>query len=61
MARPRIFYGSFSLVVSLFLFGAFMPLVGRLVGRVGSRLVVTGGVLILPSAAMARPVPVGSD
>lgn len=44
--------GSFSLVVSLslFLYGAFMPLVGTVVDRVGSRLVVTGGTLILGGA-----------
>src|SRR3972149_5262350 len=37
--------GSFSLVISLslFLYGAFMPVVGRLVDRFGSRLVVTTG------------------
>jgi MFS family permease len=47
--------GSFSLVVSLslFLFGAFMPLVGRLVDRFGSRLVVCGGSLVLAGALVA--------
>ena len=34
--------GTFSLVISLFLYGAFMPVVGRLVDRLGSWL---GGVL----------------
>lgn len=44
--------GSFSLVISLslFLFGAFMPVVGRLVDRVGSRPVVIGGSLLLAAA-----------
>src|SRR3989337_3921215 len=44
--------GSFSLVISLslFLYGAFMPVVGRLVDRFGSRLVVTVG----------GPVPAGA-
>ena len=43
---------SFSLVISLslFLFGAFMPVVGRLVDRVGSRPVVIGGSLLLAGA-----------
>lgn len=47
--------GSFSLVISLslFLYGAFMPLVGRLVDRFGSRLVVTAGALILAGALAA--------
>src|SRR3989337_2888811 len=41
--------GSFSLVVSLslFLYGAFMPVVGRLVDRFGARLVVSTGALVL--------------
>lgn len=47
--------GSFSLVVSLslFLYGAFMPVVGRLVDRFGSRLVVTIGALILAGSLAA--------
>ncbi len=47
--------GSFSLVVSLslFLYGAFMPLVGALVDRVGSRLVVTAGTLVLGASLAA--------
>lgn len=47
--------GSFSLVISLslFLFGAFMPLVGRLVDRFGARLVVCGGSLVLAGALIA--------
>lgn len=47
--------GSFSLVISLslFLYGAFMPLVGRLVDRFGSRLVVTTGTLTLAGALAA--------
>src|SRR3990170_1977951 len=48
--------GSFSLVISLslFLYGAFMPVVGRLVDRFGSRLVVTTGAL-LPAGSLAPP------
>lgn len=47
--------GSFSLVVSLslFLYGAFMPVVGRLVDRFGSRVVVTAGALVLAAALAA--------
>ncbi|MFZ1061080.1 MAG: MFS transporter, partial [Candidatus Rokuibacteriota bacterium] len=47
--------GSFSLVISLslFLYGAFMPVVGRLVDRFGSRLVVTIGALILAGSLAA--------
>ncbi len=47
--------GSFSLVVSLslFLYGAFMPVVGRLVDRFGSRVVVTAGTLVLAVALAA--------
>ncbi|MBI5628675.1 MAG: MFS transporter, partial [Candidatus Rokubacteria bacterium] len=47
--------GGFSLVISLslFLYGAFMPLVGRLVDRFGARLVVTAGTLILAGALAA--------
>jgi sugar phosphate permease len=41
--------GSFSLVISasLFLYGAFMPLVGRLVDRLGSRIVCTAGAVVM--------------
>jgi MFS family permease len=47
--------GSFSLVVSLslFLYGAFMPLVGALVDRVGSRPVVALGTLVLGGSLAA--------
>lgn len=47
--------GSFSLVISLslFLYGAFMPVVGRLVDRFGSRVVVTVGTLVLAVALAA--------
>jgi len=47
--------GSFSLVVSLslFLYGAFMPVVGRLVDRFGSRVVVTVGTLVLAGSLAA--------
>ncbi len=40
---------SFSLVISLslFLYGAFQPFVGRLVDRFGSRIVLTAGTLVL--------------
>ena len=47
--------GTFSLVVSLslFLYGAFMPMVGRLVDRFGSRVVCSaGGVLVAVSLAL---------
>jgi MFS family permease len=44
--------GSFSLVVaaSLFLYGAFMPLIGRLVDRVGARVVCTGGAFVMAAS-----------
>src|SRR5689334_20462359 len=44
--------GTFSLVVclGLFLFGAFMPLVGRLVDRFGPRLVCSGGVVVMATS-----------
>ena len=44
--------GTFSLVVSLglFLFGAFMPVVGRLVDRFGPRLVCSGGVVVMATS-----------
>src|SRR4026209_680750 len=48
--------GTFSLVVSLglFLFGAFMPVVGRLVDRFGPRLVCSGGVVVMaPSLVLS--------
>ena len=43
---------SFSLVIALglFLYGAFMPLVGALVDRVGARLVTSAGCVILAAA-----------
>lgn len=46
---------SFSLVValSLFLYGAFMPLLGRLVDRVGVRPVIAGGALVLGASLVA--------
>lgn len=46
---------SFSLVVSvsLFLYGAFMPFLGRLVDRVGVRPVVAGGALLLGGSLVA--------
>ncbi len=46
--------GSFSLVISLslFLYGAFMPLVGRLVDRAGPRIVCSVGAVVM-SAALA--------
>jgi MFS family permease len=44
--------GSFSLVVaaSLLLYGAFMPLVGRLVDRVGARVVCAGGAFVMAAS-----------
>jgi MFS family permease len=44
--------GTFSLVIalSLLLYGAFMPLVGRLVDRVGSRVVCTGGAVVMAAS-----------
>jgi MFS family permease len=47
--------GSFSLVVSLslFLYGAFMPLVGRMVERFGARVTVTLGTLLMAGALTA--------
>src|SRR2546426_7050102 len=46
---------SFSLViaVSLFLYGVFMPVVGGLVERVGSRVVIVGGALVLGGSMAA--------
>ncbi len=46
---------SFSLVVSLslFLYGAFMPFVGRLVDRLGARFVIAGGVIVLSGSLAA--------
>lgn len=44
--------GSFSLVISLslFLYGAFMPLVGRLADRLGSRIVCTAGAVVMAAS-----------
>jgi MFS family permease len=44
--------GTFSLVIalSLLLYGAFMPLVGRLVDRMGSRVVCTGGAVVMAAS-----------
>lgn len=44
--------GSFSLVVaaSLLLYGAFMPLVGRLVDRIGARVVCAGGAFVMAAS-----------
>ena len=44
--------GTFSLVISLslFLYGAFMPLVGRLVDRFGSRLVCSVGAVVMAAS-----------
>jgi len=43
---------SFSLVIALglFLYGAFMPLIGALVDRVGARVVTTAGCVVLAAA-----------
>ena len=51
--------GSFSLVIalSLLLYGAFMPLVGRLVDRMGSRVVCSAGaVVIAASLVLSGPM-----
>src|SRR5512144_393981 len=47
-AELSIDRGTFSLVISLslFLYGAFMPLVGRLVDRLGSRAVCSAGAVL---------------
>ncbi len=44
--------GTFSLVIalSLLLYGAFMPLVGRLVDRMGSRVVCTAGAVVMAAS-----------
>jgi MFS family permease len=44
--------GSFSLVIalSLLLYGAFMPLVGRLADRIGSRVVCSAGALLMAAS-----------
>jgi MFS family permease len=44
--------GSFSLVIALglFLYGAFMPVVGALVDRLGARLVTAAGCVVLAAA-----------
>jgi MFS family permease len=44
--------GTFSLVIalSLLLYGAFMPLVGRLVDRMGSRVVCSGGAVVMAAS-----------
>jgi MFS family permease len=46
---------SFSLVISLglFLYGAFMPFVGRLVDRIGARPVIVGGAVVLGASLAA--------
>jgi MFS family permease len=46
--------GSFSLVIalSLLLYGAFMPLVGRLVERMGSRVVCSAGAVVMAASLM---------
>src|SRR5512143_2432781 len=44
--------GTFSLVISLslFLYGAFMPVVGRLVDRLGSRVVCSAGAVVMAAS-----------
>src|SRR6266851_4774057 len=46
--------GSFSLVIalSLLLYGAFMPLVGRLVDRMGSRVVCSAGAVVIAASSL---------
>jgi len=52
VADLKVDRASFSLVIALglFLYGAFMPLVGALVDRVGARLVTTAGCVVLSAA-----------
>ena len=52
VADLQVDRGSFSLVIALglFLYGAFMPLVGALVDRVGVRLVTAAGCVVLAAA-----------
>ena len=52
VADLQVDRGSFSLVIALglFLYGAFMPVVGALVDRVGARLVTTAGCVVLAAA-----------
>ncbi|HWO05180.1 MAG TPA: MFS transporter, partial [Methylomirabilota bacterium] len=47
--------GTFSLVISLslFLYGAFMPLVGRVVDRFGSRVVCSVGAVVMAASLVA--------
>ena len=52
VADLQVDRASFSLVIALglFLYGAFMPLVGALVDRVGARLVTTAGCVVLAAS-----------
>ena len=52
VADLQVDRGSFSLVIALglFLYGAFMPLVGALVDRLGVRLVTAAGCVVLATA-----------
>ena len=52
VADLQVDRASFSLVIALglFLYGAFMPLIGALVDRVGARLVTTAGCVVLAAA-----------
>ena len=52
VADLQVDRASFSLVIALglFLYGAFMPLVGALVDRVGARLVTTAGCAVLAAS-----------
>jgi MFS family permease len=52
VADLKVDRASFSLVIALglFLYGAFMPLVGALVDRVGARLVTAAGCVVLSAA-----------
>ena len=52
VADLQVDRASFSLVIALglFLYGAFMPLVGALVDRLGARLVTAAGCVVLAGA-----------
>ena len=52
---PRVFS------LSLFLYGAVLPLIGRLVDRFGARPVIAGGVLVLSGSLAATGLVTAPD